>query len=77
MFFSSNQLHDIDFTVGKNIHNMHFCGHVTGHTSTGQGIAVFCPHNTVGRHAELQTVSGSSNVLTPADVLAWGVRVGR
>lgn len=56
---------------------MHFCGHVTGHTSTSQGIAVFCPHNTVGRHAELQTVSGSSNVLTPADVLAWGVRVGR
>lgn len=69
-----DQLHDVDFTVGENIHDMHFCGHFTGHASTGQRITVFCPHNTVGRYVQLQTVNGNSNVLTPAEVLVWGVR---
>lgn len=54
---------------------MHFCGHFTGHASTGQRIAVFCPHNTVGRFVQLQIVSGNANVLTPAEVLVWGVHV--
>uniref|UniRef100_K1QL50 Zinc finger MYM-type protein 3 n=1 Tax=Magallana gigas TaxID=29159 RepID=K1QL50_MAGGI len=38
-----NQLQDFDITVGENIHDMHFCGHFTGHASTGQRIAVW--HN--------------------------------
>lgn len=38
-----NQLHDVDMRVGETIHNMEFCGHFTGHASTGQRIAVFCP----------------------------------
>lgn len=72
-----NQLHDVEFKVGKTIHHMEFCGHFTGHAFTGQRIAVYCPHKTVGRYVQLQTVSGSSNVLTPAEVLVWGVRVRR
>lgn len=79
MVFSSsgNQLHDVEFKVGKTIHHMEFCGHFTGHAFTGQRIAVYCPHKTVGRYVQLQTVSGSSNVLTLAEVLVWGVRVRR
>lgn len=67
-----NQLHDFDIRVGENIHDMIFCGHFTGHAFTGQRIATFCPHNTVGRYVQLQIVSGNVNVLTPAEVLVWG-----
>lgn len=72
-----NQLHDFDVKVGENIHDMEFCGHFTGHAFTGQRIATFCPHNTMGRYVQLQIVSGNSNVLTPAEVLVWGVHVQR
>lgn len=56
---------------------MEFCGHFTEHASTGQRVAVFCPHKTMGRYVQLQIVSGSSNVMAPAEVLVWGVRVRR
>lgn len=76
ILFLGNQLHDVDFKVSKNIDEMmDFCGHFTGHASTGQRIAMFCPYNTTGRYVQLQIVAGNSNVLTPAEVLVWGVRV--
>lgn len=75
--FSGDYLHDVEFRVGETIHDMEFCGHFTGHASTGQRVAVFCPHKTMGRYVQLQIVSGSSNVMAPAEVLVWGVRVRR
>lgn len=76
ILFLGNQLHDVDFKVSKNIDEMmDFCGHFTGHASTDQRIAMFCPYNTTGRYVQLQIVAGNSNVLTPAEVLVWGVRV--
>lgn len=56
---------------------MEFCGHFTGHAFTGQRVAVYCPHKTVGRYVELKIVRGSVNQMTPAEVLVWGVRVRR
>lgn len=72
-----NQLHDVAIRVGETILNMHmeFCGHFTGHASTGQRIAVFCPSNTTGRYVQLQIVAGNSNFMSPAEVLVWGVHV--
>lgn len=70
-----NQLHDVDIRVGETIHNMEFCGHFTGHASTGQRIAVFCPSNTTGRYVQLQIVAGNSNYMSPAEILVWGVHV--
>lgn len=70
-----NQLHDVDIRVGETIYDMEFCGHFTGHASTGQRIAVFCPSNTTGRYVQLQIVAGNSNFMSPAEVLVWGVHV--
>lgn len=70
-----NQSHDVAIRVGETIHNMEFCGHFTGHASTGQRIAVFCPSNTTGRYVQLQIVAGNSNFMSPAEVLVWGVHV--
>lgn len=75
--FSGYQLHDVDFRVGMKIHKMHLCGHFTGHASTGQRIVVFCPSNTTGRYVQLQIVAGNSNLMSPAEVLVWGVHVNR
>lgn len=75
--FSGNQLHDVEFKVGETIHHMDFCGHFTGHAFTGQRIAVYCPHKTIGRYVQLKIVRGNVNQMTPAEVLVWGVRVRR
>lgn len=72
-FFPGNQLHDVDITVGENIHDMLFCGHFTGHASTSQRITAFCPHKTEGRYVQVKIVSGNLNYLAPAEVLVWGV----
>eukprot|EP00105_Crassostrea_gigas_P013600 XP_011429960.1 PREDICTED: fucolectin-like [Crassostrea gigas] len=69
------QLHDVDFKVGENIHDMYRCGHYTGPTVKGQRIAVFCPHNTIGRYVQIQITKGHTNHLSPAEVLVWGVKV--
>ena len=74
-FFSGSQLHDFDVRVGENIHNMELCGHFTGAAHTGQRIAIWCPHNTVGRYVQVQIVSGTGSVMSPAEILVWGVHV--
>ena len=74
-FFSGSQLLDFDFLIGDNIHDMELCGHFKGAANTGQRIAIWCPHNTVGRYVQVQIVSGSGNVMSPGKILVWGVYV--
>lgn len=73
--FTVGQLHDVDFKVGDDIHDMQGCGHYTGPTTAmGQRIAVFCPQDTIGRIVQIQIVKGNSNYLSAAEVLVWGVK---
>ena len=71
-FFSGSQLHDFDVSVRDNFHKT-MCGHFTGAANTGQRIVFWCPHNTVGRYVHVQIVSGTESVLSPAEILVWGV----
>nr|XP_022301099.1 uncharacterized protein LOC111109310 [Crassostrea virginica] len=70
-----HQLHDFDARVGDTIHHMHLCGHFTGVAYNGQRIAIWCPHNTVGGYVQVQIVAGSASVLSPAEILVWGVHM--
>ena len=72
--FSADQLHDIDLKVGNGTYRMSLCGHVSGYTTVGGRMAVFCPTPTVGRYVQVQIVKGDSNYLSPAEVIVWGKR---
>lgn len=54
-----------------------FCGQFTVHASTGQQVAIFCPYNNTEQYVQLQIMAANSNVLTPAEVLVWGVCVNK
>lgn len=74
-YFSGYQIHDLDIKVGEKTYDMTLCGHFTGPASTGQRIAVFCPYKTVGRYVEIKIVGGNSNILSPGEIIVWGLRV--
>ncbi|XP_061195569.1 fucolectin-like [Saccostrea echinata] len=68
-------LHDIDISVGTDLHAMNFCGHFAGpSTRGGERIAVFCPYHTSrsGRYVQIQSVEGWGNYLSVAEVKVWG-----
>lgn len=74
-FTSGDQIHDLDVRVGSDPRNMKLCGHFTGHASTGQRIAFWCPYNTKGQYVKLQIMAEQVNQLSPAEVLVWGLQV--
>ena len=76
-FCAAKQLHDIDVKVGNFTRRMRMCGHFSGDTGLiGGRMAVFCPTPTVGRYVQIQIVKGDNNVMSPAEIVVWGVRVG-
>ncbi|XP_061187518.1 fucolectin-6-like [Saccostrea echinata] len=68
----AGHLHDFNVKVGKDVDQMHTCGHFTGPVRVGERITMWCPTGTVARYVQIQIVKGWHNYLCLAEVLVWG-----